>query len=51
MSTNGKGRKVFVLGPGYVGREVIDGLLKEDFQITTLVRRKEAGEELEAVGK
>lgn len=50
MSSYGRGRKVFVLGPGYVGREVIDGLLKEDFRVTTLLRRKEAGEELEAAG-
>lgn len=51
MSSYGRGRKVFVLGPGFVGREVIDRLLKEDLRVTTLVRRKEAGEELEAAGK
>lgn len=44
--------KVFFVGPGYVGREIIDLLLAEGkYEITALVRRKEAAKELEQDGK
>lgn len=43
---------VFVVGPGYVGREIIDLLLAEgQYEITTLVRREAAATELEKNGK
>ncbi|KJK81403.1 hypothetical protein H634G_02661 [Metarhizium anisopliae BRIP 53293] len=43
--------QVFVLGPGYVGREIIDLLLSEgQYEITTLVRRQAAVEEFEKDG-
>ncbi|KID67021.1 NAD dependent epimerase/dehydratase family protein, partial [Metarhizium hybridum] len=43
--------QVFVLGPGYVGREIIDLLLSEgQYEITTLVRREAAVEEFEKDG-
>ncbi|KAK2609184.1 hypothetical protein QQS21_002266 [Conoideocrella luteorostrata] len=43
--------KVFVVGPGYVGREIID-LLRADgnYEITTLVRREAAAKEFEQDG-
>ena len=43
-------RKAFVLGPGFVGREVIDRLLGDGYQVTTIVRRESAGEELTKAG-
>ncbi|KID96023.1 NAD dependent epimerase/dehydratase family protein, partial [Metarhizium majus ARSEF 297] len=43
--------QVFVLGPGYVGREIIDLLLSQgQYEITTLVRREAAVEEFEKDG-
>ena len=41
------GRKVFLIGPGYIGREVIDCLLESEDHVTALVRRESAGKELE----
>lgn len=44
--------KVFVVGPGYVGREIIDLLLAEGkYEVTTLVRREAAAKEFEQDGK
>ncbi|PNS14597.1 UDP-glucuronic acid decarboxylase 1 [Sphaceloma murrayae] len=43
-------QNVFLLGPGYIGREVIDRLLENGFKVTTLVRRKDAVPELEKDG-
>lgn len=43
---------VFILGPGYVGREVTDLLLAEGkYSITTIVRREDAAKQLERDGK
>jgi nucleoside-diphosphate-sugar epimerase len=44
------GANVFLIGPGYIGREVIDRLLEHGYKVTTLVRRKEAVQELEKDG-
>ncbi|KAF2034023.1 NAD(P)-binding protein [Setomelanomma holmii] len=44
------GKEVFLIGPGYIGREVIGRLLENGYRITTLVRRKEAVQELERDG-
>lgn len=45
-------KKVFVVGPGYVGREIIDLLLADGgYEVTTLVRREEAAKELEKDGR
>jgi nucleoside-diphosphate-sugar epimerase len=41
---------VFLIGPGYIGRELIDRLLENAYKVTTLVRRKEAIQELEKDG-
>jgi nucleoside-diphosphate-sugar epimerase len=49
MAPNDK--KIFLLGPGYIGRALIDELLKDGYSdITTMVRRKEAVPELENLG-
>lgn len=43
--------QVFIVGPGYVGREIIDLLLAEgQYEITTLVRREAAAKEFEQDG-
>jgi nucleoside-diphosphate-sugar epimerase len=42
-----QGNNVFLIGPGYIGREVIDRLLENGYTVTTLVRRKEAIQELD----
>lgn len=47
---SGSGRKVFLIGPGYIGREVIDRLLESSYHVTALVRREAAGKELEKDG-
>jgi hypothetical protein len=44
------GKEVFLIGPGYIGREVVDRLLENGYKVTTLVRRKEAAQELEKDG-
>jgi nucleoside-diphosphate-sugar epimerase len=44
MSTTAK--KVFLIGPGYIGLEVLDRLLEDNYHVTTLVRRQEAADEL-----
>lgn len=43
-------KKVFFIGPGYIGLDVIDLLLEEKFSVTALVRREEAAKELEKSG-
>lgn len=43
--------QVLVIGPGYVGREIIDLLLIDGkYAITALVRRQEAAKQLENDG-
>lgn len=36
---------VFLIGPGFIGGEILDHLLNEDYTVTTLVRRPSAAEE------
>ncbi|KHN94782.1 NAD dependent epimerase/dehydratase family protein [Metarhizium album ARSEF 1941] len=46
-----KKSQVFVVGPGYTGREIIDLLLLEDrYEVTTLVRRESAIAEFQKDG-
>ena len=40
------GSNLFLVGPGYIGLEVIDRLLENNYSVTALVRRQEAAEEL-----
>jgi nucleoside-diphosphate-sugar epimerase len=44
------GKNVFLIGPGYIGREVIDCLLESDYHVTALVRRESAGKDFEKDG-
>jgi nucleoside-diphosphate-sugar epimerase len=39
-------KKLFLIGPGYIGRTIIDELSKDEYDITALVRRQEAADEL-----
>ena len=48
MATAGK--NVFLIGPGFIGREVLDLLLAEGYAVTTLVRRESYAKELEQSG-
>lgn len=41
---------VFLLGPGFIGLEILGQLLKEGYSVTTLVRRDEARASLEKMG-
>ncbi|ESZ94112.1 NAD dependent epimerase/dehydratase family protein [Sclerotinia borealis F-4128] len=44
------GNQIFLIGPGFIGGEVLDILLQESYEITVLVRRQAAAEELEKLG-
>ncbi|KAI0006847.1 NAD(P)-binding protein [Xylariaceae sp. FL0662B] len=44
------GKKVFVLGPGFIGWNVLDLLVKENYEVTGYVRRAEHAERLKASG-
>ena len=47
MSPRGK---VFLIGPGFIGGEVLDILLSEHYDVTTMVRRDAAAKTLQATG-
>ncbi|KAE8452051.1 hypothetical protein EG329_002216 [Mollisiaceae sp. DMI_Dod_QoI] len=47
MSSKGE---VFLIGPGFIGLEVLEELLKEGYQVTALVRREVAAAELHEKG-
>ncbi|KAH8663937.1 NAD dependent epimerase/dehydratase family protein [Xylariales sp. PMI_506] len=42
--------KVFLIGPGFIGWSILELLVKENYQVTVMVRRKEHGEQLKATG-
>lgn len=44
------GKTVFLLGPGFIGGEIIRLLLKEDYNVTTLARRESAAASLRQQG-
>jgi nucleoside-diphosphate-sugar epimerase len=48
MATAGK--SVFLIGPGFIGREVLDLLLAEGYSVTALVRRESYAKELQQSG-
>ncbi|KIY00315.1 uncharacterized protein Z520_04000 [Fonsecaea multimorphosa CBS 102226] len=48
MATSGK--SVFLIGPGFIGREVLDLLLQEKYAVTTLSRREAYATELQQSG-
>jgi nucleoside-diphosphate-sugar epimerase len=39
-------KKVFIIGPDFIGREVIDRLFENNYSITILIRRLKAADEL-----
>lgn len=41
---------VFLIGPGFIGGEILDHLLDENYTVTTLVRRQSAAADLEKLG-
>ncbi|THY68903.1 NAD(P)-binding protein [Aureobasidium pullulans] len=41
---------VFLLGPGFIGLEILGELLREGYPVTTLIRREEARASLEKLG-
>jgi nucleoside-diphosphate-sugar epimerase len=47
MATKGS---VFLIGPGFIGLQILGELLAEGYQVTTLVRREEAKASLEKLG-
>lgn len=45
------GKKIFLLGPGYIGLAVIRELIKDGYKdITTMIRREAAAKEIEPLG-
>ncbi|EKG09704.1 NAD-dependent epimerase/dehydratase [Macrophomina phaseolina MS6] len=44
------GKRVFIVGPGFIGWNVLDLLVAEGYQVTGLVRRKEHAEGIERSG-
>ncbi|KAK6418080.1 hypothetical protein LTR95_017242 [Oleoguttula sp. CCFEE 5521] len=43
-------KNVFLIGPGYIGLTVLDNLLNDGYEVTVLVRRQEAADELSKSG-
>jgi nucleoside-diphosphate-sugar epimerase len=44
------GKSVFIIGPGFIGWNVLDLLVAEGYSVTGLVRRKEHGQQVEESG-
>lgn len=44
------GKKVFIIGPGFIGWNVLDLLVKENYDVTAFVRREEHAKELKSSG-
>ncbi|KAK4501092.1 hypothetical protein PRZ48_006898 [Zasmidium cellare] len=44
------GKNVFIVGPGFIGWNVLDLLVSEGYNVTGFVRRKEHGEQIKASG-
>ena len=47
MATKGS---VFLIGPGFIGLEILNELLRDGYRVTTLVRREEARASIERLG-
>jgi nucleoside-diphosphate-sugar epimerase len=43
-------KSVFIIGPGFIGWDILDLLVAEGYQVSGLVRRKEHGEQIKASG-
>ena len=44
------GKKILIIGPGFIGWNVLDILVAEGYQVTGFVRRKEHGDDIKASG-
>ena len=44
------GKKVLIIGPGFIGWNVLDLLIQEDYDATGFVRRKEHADGIKAFG-
>ena len=44
------GKNVFIVGPGFIGWNVLDLLVAEGYKVTGFVRRKEHGEQIQKSG-
>lgn len=44
------GKKVFIVGPGFIGWEVLDILIEHGYKVTGMVRRDEHAEGIEKSG-
>lgn len=42
------GKSVFLIGPGFIGKEILDLLIQENYDVTVLVRRESAAAEFQA---
>ena len=45
-----EGKKVLIVGPGFIGWNVLELLIAEDYQVTGYVRRKEHAKQIEGSG-
>ena len=43
-------KTLFLVGPGYIGQSVLENLSRDEYNITALVRRQEAADELSKIG-
>ncbi|KAK5400783.1 hypothetical protein LTR06_011243 [Exophiala xenobiotica] len=43
-------KKVFLIGPGFIGAELLEILIDEGYDVTTMVRREEAAPDFEKLG-
>lgn len=43
-------KKLFLIGPGYIGRSILENLSRDEYNITALVRRQDAADELSKIG-
>lgn len=50
MQNTNTGKKVLIIGPGFIGWSVLDLLVAEGYEVTGYVRRKEHGEGISASG-
>lgn len=50
MTNKMSSRSVFVVGPGFIGQEIIGHLLKENYTVTALVRSDSAASALQRIG-
>ena len=50
MSAATSAKKVFLIGPGFIGWNLLELLVKDNYEVTTLARRKDHAQQLQASG-